>query len=169
MQIELHPAAAEDKPALVNLVQLYLHDLGDYGGPAPDAHGRYQVPDLDLYLSRPDRAAFLIHAEGRLAGFALVHQNSRLHGAFEGHVVESLFVLRGLRRRGIGAGAAAMLFERLPGRWEVATPAANIPATAFWRAVSQRYTLGLYEELWYQHNGWRGTVETFAVPPVALR
>jgi predicted acetyltransferase len=161
MQIELHHVAAEDGPALASLAQSYIRDMAGYGGLHADAQGYDLAKSLDLYWSRPDRAAFLIRADGRAVGFALVHQHSRLHGPFDGHVVEALFVARGARRSGIGAAAAAAVFDQFPGRWEIATPAANVPATAFWRAVSQRYTCGVYEELWYQHNGWRGTIESF--------
>jgi predicted acetyltransferase len=73
-------------------------------------------------------------------------------------------VLRGCRGQGVGTAAAAALFDAFPGRWELATPAANIPATAFWRSVSQHYTGGAYEEVWATYEDWRGTIESFSSP-----
>ncbi|MEN9934978.1 MAG: hypothetical protein RLZZ387_1557 [Chloroflexota bacterium] len=166
MQIELLDASHADQPTLTNLLQLYLYDLRDFGGPPPDAQGRFAPPSLDPYWSAPNHRAFLIRSGGELAGFALICRCSRLHTAFDGHVVAEFFVMRGCRRRGVGSAAAMRLFNMFPGRWEIATPVVNIPATAFWRSVSQRYTGGAYDEVWAQQDGWRGTIESFTAPGV---
>jgi predicted acetyltransferase len=165
MQIELLPAAAGDRTTLANLMQLYLHDLMDFGGPPPDDQGAFSYPALDAYWSDPDCSPFLIRADGRAAGFALTRRASRIHTPFDGHAIQEFFVLRGCRRQGVGAAAAMQLFDRLPGRWEVSTAAVNIPATAFWRSVSQRYTCGAYEEVFVTRDGWRGVIESFVAPP----
>lgn len=165
MQIELLPAAAADRPTFANLMQLFLYDLRDFGGPAPDQRGQFVYPSLDPYWSGQDCHPFLIYADGALAGFALIHRASRIHSPFDGHSFAAFFVLRGCRRAGVGSEAAMQLFDHFPGRWELATPAANIPATAFWRSVSQRYTCGAYEEVWATQSGWRGTIESFVAPP----
>lgn len=164
MQIDLLPAAPDDEPVLANLMQLYLHDLRDFGGPPPDEHGRFSAPPLARYWAEPHHHPFLIRADGRLAGFALANRHSRIHTPFGGHVVDHFFVLRGCRDQSVGTAAATRLFDALPGRWEIATPAANIPATAFWRSVSQRYTGGAYEEVWATLADWRGTIESFTSP-----
>jgi predicted acetyltransferase len=41
--------------------------------------------------------------------------------------------MRKYRGRGVGARAAAFLFDRFPGRWTVRQQLANRAATAFWR------------------------------------
>lgn len=41
--------------------------------------------------------------------------------------------MRKYRRRGVGARAAASLFDQFPGRWTVRQQLANPAATAFWR------------------------------------
>ncbi|HWQ12441.1 MAG TPA: GNAT family N-acetyltransferase [Roseiflexaceae bacterium] len=165
MQIELLPAAAGDRTTLANLLQLYLYDLLDFGGQLPDERGAFSYPDLDRYWSDPDCHPFLIRADGVLAGFALVHRASRIHNPFDGHAIADFFVLRGCRRQGVGGAAAMQLFDRFPGRWEICTAAANVPATAFWRSVSQRYTCGTYEEVFVTRDGWRGVIESFVAPP----
>lgn len=164
MQTDLLPASPDGQPVIANLMQLYLHDLRDFGGPRPDQHGSFPLPPLAHYWSEPHHHAFLIYVDGTLAGFALVSRRSRIHTPFHGHAVADFFVMRGCRGQGVGAAAATRLFDAFPGRWEVATPASNIPATAFWRAVSQRYTGGAYEEVWATLAGWRGTIESFSSP-----
>jgi predicted acetyltransferase len=165
MQTVLRPALPDDQPVLANLVQLYMHDLRDFGGPPPDQHGHFPV-SLGRYWSEPHHHAFLIHAGGALAGFALVCRKSRIHTPFHGHSIADFFVMRGCRGQGVGSAAAKHIFDMFPGRWELATPASNIPATAFWRSVSQHYTGGAYEEVWATLVDWRGTIESFSSPGV---
>jgi predicted acetyltransferase len=164
MSIELLPSAAAEQSTLENLFQLYLYDLCEHGGPPPDERGRFDADGLRQTWSDPGAAPFLIRADGRLAGFAVVFRQSRIHTPFDGHAIAEFFVLRGCRRFGVGTAAASQLFDRFPGRWEVATSAGNVPAIAFWRSVSQHYTCGRYEEVWATQEGWRGTIESFVSP-----
>ncbi|MFO7168719.1 MAG: GNAT family N-acetyltransferase [Chloroflexota bacterium] len=164
MPIELLPSTAAERPILENLLQLYLYDLCDFGGELPDERGRFSYPELSHFWTDPGSHPFLIRVDGRLAGFARVSNVSRIHTPFEGHSVAEFFVLRGCRRNGVGTWAATRLFDLFPGRWEIATPASNVPAIAFWRSVSQRYTGGRYEEVWATQDGWRGTIESFVSP-----
>lgn len=168
MQTDLRPASPDDQAVIANLMQLYLHDVRDFGGPPIDPRGRFPHDSLAPYWSESHHHPFLISADSQLAGFALVCRRSRIHAAFEGHTVADFFVLRGYRDRGVGTAAASQLFDALPGRWELATPAANIPAIAFWRSVSQHYTGGAYEEIWATQQGWRGAIQSFDAPTVRL-
>jgi predicted acetyltransferase len=54
-------------------------------------------------------------------------------------------VLRKYRGRGVGAQAAASLFDRFPGRWTVRQQLTNPTATAFWRKVI-RYPFQEHEQ-----------------------
>ena len=56
------------------------------------------------------------------------------------------FVMRAYRRRHVGQDAAAALFARFPGPWEVRVEAANTKAAAFWRAVIDRFTDGAFDQ-----------------------
>jgi hypothetical protein len=47
----------------------------------------------------------------------------------------------------VGARAAAALFDRFAGPWEVRVLRRNTAALAFWRKVIDRYTGGAYTEL----------------------
>lgn len=164
MQTAILPATGADRSVLKNLMQLYLYDLSEIEGIDVDERGRFSYPALDLYWTEAGRYPFLIRVDGRLAGFALVSQHSRLTGPFEGHTIAEFFILRRYRRMGVGRAAATQIFDRFPGRWEVATIATNIPAQAFWRSVIDRYTGGRYHEVWLQDERWRGPVQSFVTP-----
>mgnify|MGYP000435033149 CR=1 FL=1 len=49
--------------------------------------------------------------------------------------VFAFFVLRGLRRTGVGSLAAAQLIAESPGRWAIAFQEDNVAAAAFWRRL----------------------------------
>lgn len=159
-QITVAPAAPADQAAIANLLQLCLYERSDAGVDV-SSQGRYPHPALDAYWSEPDHAAFLICAQQQLVGFALVNGASRLGSPLEGRAVAEFFILRRHRRQGIGRAAAAQIFDRFPGPWEVATPAAYVPAQSFWRGTVHRYTGGRYDEVWVQQPEWRGTVQRF--------
>lgn len=160
MQITLL-SAIDHKPTLANLMQLYLYDRSEIARDDVDDQGRFSYPCFDCYWIEADRHPFLITVDERPAGFALVSRNSRLRMPFEGHVVGEFFVMRKYRYVGVGRAAAIQLFDRFPGPWEVASPAINVPAQAFWRSVIQQYTGGHYTESWLQNATWRGPVQLF--------
>jgi len=64
-------------------------------------------------------------------------------------------------RRGVGERAAAWLFERFRGPWEVRQRRENQAATAFWRRAIGRYAGGRFEELELDDERWRGPVQRF--------
>jgi predicted acetyltransferase len=168
VQIALQPAAMTDRPTLANLMQFYLYDRSEMVPEDVDEQGCFHYPSLDLYWTEAGRYPFLIRAEERLAGFALVDRGGWLNNSIDGHMIAEFFILRMYRRSGIGRAAAAQLFDRFPGPWEIASPATNVPAQAFWRSTLQGYTGGTYREIWVQTVAWRGPVQSFFSPPSRL-
>ena len=102
-----------------------------------------------------------MRVEGKLAGFALHRNESRLTGEHGVHDVAELFVLRKYQRSGVGEQMARWLFDRFPGRWEVRQKAENARAIAFWRRVIDRYTGGRFEEEVVSDERWQGPVQRF--------
>ena len=125
-EVEIVAASVADKSVLRNLLELYLHDFSELTASDVDEHGLFGYPYFDHYWDEPDRHPFLIRADGRLAGFALVRSGVP-------HDMAEFFVLRKYRRGGIGLLAARALFGMFPGDWQVRQMAANTGATAFWR------------------------------------
>ena len=121
LDVAIAPAA---KPAAVErLLDDYLEELLGSG------HAHY--PDLSRYWSEPDRHPFVILADHRTAGFALIRdvEPEVLHEMSEFYVVPAL------RRQGVGRKAATMLFQRFGGRWQLQFAVANARAQSFWRFV----------------------------------
>jgi predicted acetyltransferase len=165
MQTALIPATAADRPVLARLAQLCLHDLSASEPLEIGEDGLFPSDFLAPYGDDPNHRAYLLRAGPLLAGFALVNRSSRLAGPFAGSAVALFFVLRRYRRQGVGRAAARLLFDATPGLWEVATPAANVPAAAFWRSTVDSYTAGRYHEHWLQAPDWSGPVQRFNAPP----
>ena len=160
--VSLVPITDGTRQVLANLMQLYVHDWSEWLPLDLDVEGRFAVPPLDAYFREADHHAFLIESEGKLVGFALVVGRSRLTGTPGVHDVAEFFVVRGHRRRGVGAAAAAALFARFEGPWEVRQRHENEAATAFWRRAIGRFTGGPYEETRWTGERWSGIVQRFS-------
>jgi predicted acetyltransferase len=60
--------------------------------------------------------------------------------------MSEFFVVSAARRRGVGAAAATLLFQRFAGDWEVVEDEHNRPALSFWRRVIGAQTGGRFSE-----------------------
>ena len=148
----------EQKGVFRRLLQLYLYDFSEI---EPEnvrmgADGEFPYRYLDHYWA-PDegeeRHPYFIRADGELAGFALVR---RVNDVF---VMSEFFVMRRFRREGVGARAAAAVFERHPGRWLVQEVTPNVAAQAFWRGVIAQVTGDAFEE----EQSPRGVTQRFEI------
>ena len=153
-RIDIIPARLEQKSILANLLELYSHDFSEFIDLDIGADGRFAYRDLDLYWTDPHRLPFLIHVDGKLAGFSLVR--SVAPQAETMWDMAEFFVMRGFRKRGVGMQAAIEMFTRLSGRWQVRVMRANVPACLFWTHAVQafaRYALHLRYEM-AQEREW---------------
>lgn len=147
MHVELTEASISDQPVLANLLSLYLHDFSEVFGNAPGPDGRFVYDRLPLYFEDDSRFPFLVRSDGRLAGFALVSRGSVITGSPEVWDLSEFFVVRGLRRLGIGRLAASAVFTRFPGAWEVRALDRNKGAAEFWNSAIAQHTGGVFETL----------------------
>ena len=129
-----------DVPIVRRLVQLYIYDLGgERWNVEPD--GTFAPPDWHrAFWRRRGSHHFIVRVGGRPAGFALVRDRAQFGGSGI-HEISEFFVLRRYRRRGIGTRVAKALFERFPGRWEIAVLTWN-PARRFWGPLIRRIAAG---------------------------
>jgi predicted acetyltransferase len=74
-------------------------------------------------------------------------------------------VLRRHRRRGVGREAAALLFDRFRGPWEIRQRAENPLATLFWRRAVAAYTGGGYDEAPWADAKGAGVVQRLSSAP----
>jgi predicted acetyltransferase len=134
-KIDVILARQEQESVLANLLQLYAHDFSEFHDIDIGADGRFVYKNLPLYWSEPDRHAFLVWADGNLAGFALVKRGSEISGDEGVWDMAEFFILRRYRRRGAGSAVAREIWKRFTGRWEVRVMQSNVAATEFWFRV----------------------------------
>lgn len=129
--ITLQPADASMRPVVERLGQLERHDLSQFTGDQPGPDGLFDFSRLSRFFTDADHRAFLIHSDGRLAGFCLIRPFD--DGA---SFIHAFFVVRALRRHGVGLAAATELLRSRRGRWVIAFVEQNAPAARFWRQVA---------------------------------
>jgi predicted acetyltransferase len=171
--VVLQEVDATAAPLLRRLMQLYLYDLGSLDGWTISPEGLYgNAEKIERFWTEPGRRSFLVTVDGAVAGFALVRDAAEFAGVGTREISE-FFVLKKYRRRGVGEHVATMLFDMMPGPWELTVLASNLPAQAFWRRVLDRYTAGTFtdEEHAADREGWqwRGFIQRFTTPGAGRR
>jgi predicted acetyltransferase len=166
-EVTLEPAGPERRETLGNLFQLYVHDFTEQWAGTERGElgedGRFEpYPYLDSYWEEPDREAFLIRADGRLAGFVLINRFSH-SGLPLDHAMAEFFVVRKHRRGGVGRAAARAAIGGRPGQWELAVARKNLGALAFWRGVAAELAAGEVEALDQSDDHWNGLIIRFRV------
>jgi predicted acetyltransferase len=165
MTVELVTATSKDRQRLENLMQLYIHDFSEILHYPPDGNGRFAYDRLDAYWSEAGRFPFLIWADRQLAGFALVSRGSVISGDPTVFDVTEFFVVRGLRRNGVGMAAAAQVFSSFAGTWEVRVLDLNVAAQPFWERAVSLFTHGVFEsDTWRAQSGRSFRFFRFASP-----
>ncbi|MET9018498.1 GNAT family N-acetyltransferase [Actinopolymorpha sp. NPDC004070] len=129
--VSLHRMTDEDRPTIDRLWQLYAHDLSEFRGTLPDAAGLFRWTRVPAYFDDPDRCGYLVLWGRQPAGFVLMRG---LKG--DSHVLGEFFVVRAVRRRGVGRDVALELLRRHPGKWEIAFQEENPGAARFWRRIA---------------------------------
>ena len=139
--VSIELASEAEGALLANLLELYMHDLSDvFAVIQLGPQGRFGYPRLASYWSEPTvRFPFLIRKSGAVVGFVLAQRGSPMCDDPEVLDVAEFFVLRSVRRSGVGARAAALLWDRLPGRWIVRVSEGNLAGLPFWTRVVRRY------------------------------
>jgi predicted acetyltransferase len=162
MRIELDAVDPADLTVLDNLMQLYKYDFSEFEGEDVGPRGRYPFIGFESFFDKRSPHAYVIRADGNIAGFAMAYRDDGLRDEDETTWwMHEFFVMRKYRKRGVGERVATQLFEEFGGAWEVGQVPTNSGARAFWRKVIGRYTSGDYEEFALDDDRWRGTVQYF--------
>jgi predicted acetyltransferase len=148
--VTVTPADLDQKPAIANLIQLYLYDMTEFMPFPLGADGRFDYGFLDRFWRYP----YLIHSGDELAGFALVIDECPLTATTPCWFMAEFFVLKAYRRAGMGSRAVSDIVERHPGRWHIGAPCANLPAQAFWtKALAPRSPT--LSDITFDGDNWR--------------
>ena len=171
--VEVTVARPEDRDALANMMQLYVHDFseqwaGTSRGDLQD-DGRFPAyPHWDAYWREADRVPLLLRLDGPLIGFALLNGVAHSGLPVDRNMAE-FFIARKYRRSGVGTAAAQKIFSRYPGLWEAAVARRNTGALAFWRNAIGRHPFAKdVEETDLSTSAWNGPVIRFRIRPSAV-
>lgn len=137
---------AERKRTLENLMTLFLHDLSEYADDIridPDGLHRFDV--LDWFFEKEGLIPYFIEAEGDILGFILIQSGAYTNPDLADYVLNSFFILKRYRGRGVGTGAVTDFLKQHPGRYCVAQLKKNVPAVRFWKRVYERNRLEFRE------------------------
>ncbi|MFS4094631.1 GNAT family N-acetyltransferase [Streptomyces sp. AF1A] len=135
----VRPAAPGDRPTVERLWLMFRHDMSEFRGMLPTADGTFRSERVEYAFTAPGWAPYLLIRDARPAGLAFVRG---LDGPVR--VLNSFFVARGARRRGVGLRAAREVLLRHPGPWEIAFQEDNAAAVAFWHRVAQDLAPGAW-------------------------
>ena len=115
-----------------------MFPAGDYGEREQELMARWFADDSShpLILQKNDRPI----------GFALVRRPPRKQRDTVDYRMAEFFIAPAYRRKGAGRDAAALIFSRFAGAWEITEFLYNKPAVAFWRSVVGKITGGRYRE-----------------------
>jgi predicted acetyltransferase len=140
---------------LVNLLELYLHDMAEWFKFDINQDGLYGY-DLGPRWARGD-VAHLLLVDDTPAGFALIARPDEWMEDKNALEIEEFFLIRSQRHKGIGDRFATTLWDKQPGPWLIRVFEANLPGVPFWRRVISNYTKGTHEEerRLVNENAWR--------------
>ena len=134
--VTLRSADRAQWPTIDNLLQFYNYELSAWYPIAFGEDGRYAIASKADYLAQPGTQAWLILADGELAGFAVV--DDELVDTRRDINLGYFFIARRFRGRGVGAAAFGGLLARYPGAWELYYLAHNEAAAGFWSKAFER-------------------------------
>lgn len=130
-ELSVRPVTTAELPVLERLWLMFRHDTFEFQGGLPYPDGRFRSDRLHAAVDDPGWVAFLVWKQDRPVGLALVRaldQPVRLVNAF--------FIVRGLRRTGLGSLAVQEVLLKHPSSWEVAFQAEVEKAVRFWRRTA---------------------------------
>ena len=159
MNIEVLAASVADKPVVQQMMELYLYDLSEFLNIDLNEHGYFGYSHLDHYWVESNRYPFLIRVNDKLAGFALVHQNTYFSDSK--YMLSEFFILRKYRKQGVGRKVAFHIFDLYCGVWEIYQPHTNHIAKKFWEKIIEAYTAGKYTKTVMEDEGWAGIMRRF--------
>ena len=130
-EVSVRLATEADRTVVERLWLMFRHDLSEWRGTLPSPDGTFSSDRLQVALTDDDWAPYLLTSGEHPVGLAFVRA---LTGP--ARVLNTFFVVRGVRRTGIGLRAVREVVSKHPGPWEVPFQDNNAAAVGFWRRVA---------------------------------
>lgn len=137
----LRTAIPRDRATLDRLWLMFRHDLSEFRRVLPAPDGTFRSERLDASFTDPDWRTYVIETEHRPVGLALVRGL-----VLPPRVISGFFVVRGVRRQGVGLLAVRELVTAYAGPIKVAFQAENAAASRFWRRAATEITPDQWSE-----------------------
>lgn len=147
MKTSVRIAAVTERNIIDNLLQLYLKEIQLFEVRISTSEGRLVYPHLKHYWQNPQRYPFLMFKEQEIAGFALVRVDKDPSNGELVTEISDLFILKGLRRQGLGEKMAVRLLDMFPGNWRLGVLKGNKEALCFWERTIGQYTENQFKRI----------------------
>ncbi|MFI6831226.1 GNAT family N-acetyltransferase [Kribbella sp. NPDC050241] len=137
-------ATAEDRVVMERLWLLFRHDMSEFQGQLPRPDGSYRTEWLEKVLSGdPEWAGYLFTDGESPIGFCFMRALQQ-----PVHVLNAFFMVRPVRRNGLGLRAVRDVLAHHPGPCDVAFQDNNEKAVRFW----QRVATAVSGDVWTQER-----------------
>ena len=137
-------AGEADRVVLERLWLMFRHDMSEFQGQLPRPDGSYRTEWLELVLAAdPEWAGYLFYSGESPIGFSFMRALRQ-----PVHVLNCFFIVRPVRRNGLGMRAVREVLANHPGPCEVAFQRNNAKAVRFW----QRVATELSGDAWTQES-----------------
>ncbi|SMF76953.1 Predicted acetyltransferase [Paenibacillus uliginis N3/975] len=160
-EVQLCEVLEEQKSVLRQLIELYEYDFSEFNNNDVNQYGYYGYSYFDHYWLEPGRVPFFILVNGNLAGFILVNSFCYCLKEENSRSISEFFIMRKYRKQGVGIKAAHMVFNLMPGHWEVLQHPENHTSHHFWNRAIDSYTNGQFNIEAGETEDWVGQAILF--------
>ena len=161
-QVELIPVRLESKSELENLMSYYLHDLSEFADDLKISEdGKFKYDGMELYLSEKDLKPFFINFNGENIGFILLNTGRYVPKGID-YIINEFFILKGYRRKGLGASSIKKLMDVFKGTYFVKELLDNKLAVSFWKRFYKRQGIQ-FDENSVLSDGFECIIQRFEI------
>jgi len=133
---------------LRHLMTLFLHDLSEFNDDLEinPGSGLFEFDNLEWFFEKEGLTPFFILHEEKIIGFILLQSGPFSNQEISDYLLNSFFILRKYRRRGLGREACKVFFKQFPGRYAISQMKSNIPAIHFWKSIYRSFEIDTFEK-----------------------
>jgi len=125
------------KMILKNLMTLFLHDLSEFNEEQEfnQENGLFEFDVFEWFFEKEGLSPYFITHEENIIGVILLQSTPFTNPGQYDFLINSFFIIKKYRRKGLGKQAVLDLFQQRPGRYAIGQLSNNIPAIQFWRNI----------------------------------
>jgi len=161
-EVELIPVNLESRLELENLISFYLHDLSEFADDLKiNENGKFKYDGMELYFSRDDLKPFFINFNDENIGFILLNSGKYVPKDVK-YIINEFFILKGYRRKGLGAASIKKLMDDFKGTYLVEQLSDNKLAVEFWKRFYETQEIEFIEKSIIDH-GFECIIQKFEI------